>query len=73
MSCACIPFCPASETSSRRGGPGNEFYTPGNDDGGAWGSGQNWPLDPANGGPLPTDPKLLHMWKTFWGQDYDGH
>ena len=26
---------------------------------------------PANGGPLPTDPKLLHMWKTFRGQDYD--
>jgi hypothetical protein len=55
----------------RHGGPGNEFYTPGDDQGGPWGSGQNWPLDPANGGPLPTDPKLLHMWKTFWGQDYD--
>ena len=24
----------------------------------------------ANGGPLPTDPKLRHMWKTFWGEDY---
>ena len=63
---------PSQRNITRRGGPGNEFYTPGNDDGGAWGSGQNWPLDPANGGPLPTDPKLLHMWKTFWGQDYDG-
>jgi Heparinase II/III-like protein len=62
---------PSQRNITRRGGPGNEFYTPGNDHGGAWGSGQNWPLDPANGGPLPTDPKLLHMWKTFWGQDYD--
>lgn len=61
---------PDKRNITRRGGPGNEFYTPGDDNGGAWGSGQNWPLDPANGGPLPTDPKLLHMWKTFWGEDY---
>jgi hypothetical protein len=49
-----------------RGGPGFEFWTPGDDRGGAWGSGQNWPLDPPEGGPLPDDPYLLKMWKTFW-------
>ncbi len=61
---------PAERSVIRRGGPGNEFYTPGDDHGGAWGSGQNWPLEPAAGGPLPEDPKLRHMWKTFWGEDY---
>lgn len=54
-----------------RGGSGSEFWTPGDDRGGAWGSGQNWPLDAASGGPLPSDPKLRHMWKTFWGEDFD--
>jgi len=49
-----------------RGGPGFEFWTPGDERGGAWGSGQNWPLDPPEGGPLPDDPYLLKMWKTFW-------
>ena len=49
-----------------RGGPGFEFWTPGDEHGGAWGSGQNWPLDPPEGGPLPEDPYLLKMWKTFW-------
>jgi hypothetical protein len=49
-----------------RGGPGFEFWTPGDDRGGAWGSGQSWPLDPPEGGPLPGDPYLLKMWKTFW-------
>jgi hypothetical protein len=49
-----------------RGGPGFEFWTPGDDRGGAWGSGQNWPLDPPEGGPLPEDPYLLKMWRTFW-------
>ncbi|MEO7141963.1 MAG: heparinase II/III family protein, partial [Bryobacteraceae bacterium] len=62
---------PGDRSVTRRGGPGNEFQTPGNDHGGAWGTGENWPLDPAAGGPLPDDPKLLHMWKTFWGEDYD--
>jgi hypothetical protein len=52
-----------------RGGPGFEFWTPGDDKGGAWGSGQNWPLDPPEGGPLPEDPTLNRMWKTFWGAD----
>jgi heparin/heparan-sulfate lyase len=55
----------------RRGGPGQEFYTPGDDRGGAWGSGQNWPLEPAEGGPLPQDPNLAHMWKQFWGDDFE--
>jgi hypothetical protein len=53
-----------------RGGPGFEFWTPGNDTGGAWGTGRNWPLDPAEGGPLPADPYLSRMWRTFWGQDF---
>jgi hypothetical protein len=54
-----------------RGGPGFEFWTPGDEKGGAWGSGQNWPLDPPEGGPLPADPYLNRMWRTFWGQDLD--
>jgi hypothetical protein len=53
-----------------RGGPGFEFWTPGDERGGAWGSGQNWPLDPAEGGPLPADPYLARMFRTFWGQDF---
>jgi hypothetical protein len=52
-----------------RGGPGFEFWTPGDERGGAWGSGQNWPLDPPEGGPLPADPYLNKMWLTFWGED----
>jgi hypothetical protein len=61
---------PRERSVIRRGGPGNQFYTPGDDHGGAWGTGQNWPLEPAAGGPLPEDPKLRQMWKTFWGEDY---
>jgi len=53
-----------------RGGPGFEFWTPGDEHGGAWGSGKNWPLDPAEGGPLPADPYLARMFRTFWGQDF---
>jgi hypothetical protein len=52
-----------------RGGPGWEFWTPGDEKGGAWGTGKNWPLDPAEGGPLPADPYLKKMWLTFWGGD----
>lgn len=54
-----------------RGGSGWEFWTPGDEFGGAWGSGKNWPLDPAAGGPLTTDPYLRKMWKTFWGDDFE--
>jgi hypothetical protein len=54
-----------------RGGPGWEFWTPGDEFGGAWGTGKNWPLDPPAGGPLPTDPYLHKMWKTFWGEDFE--
>ena len=50
-----------------RGGAGFEFWTPGDARGGPWGSGQNWPLDPPQGGPLPSDPYLRRMWQTFWG------
>lgn len=60
---------PRERVLTRRGGPGHEFYCPGDEHAGAWGSGENWPLEPAEGGPLPTDPRLLHMWKAFWGQD----
>ena len=54
-----------------RGGLGWEFWTPGDEFGGAWGSGKNWPLDPPAGGPLPADPYLRKMWKTFWGDDFE--
>ncbi|PYX49022.1 MAG: hypothetical protein DMG79_10200 [Acidobacteria bacterium] len=62
---------PAQRVVTRRGGRGNEFYTPGDDHGGAWGSGENWPLEPAEGAPLPDDPKLRRMWKLFWGEDFN--
>ena len=55
----------------KRGGPGWEFWTPGDEFGGAWGSGRNWPIEDAKGGPLPDDPYLKKMWKTFWGADLD--
>ena len=61
---------PRSRVIVRRGGPGQDFFTPGDDTGGAWGSGQNWPLEPGEGSPLPDDPKLVRMWKTFWGNDF---
>jgi heparin/heparan-sulfate lyase len=54
----------------RRGGTGQDFYNPGDDKAGPWGSGQNWDLEPAEGGPLPQDPKLARMWKTFWGAEF---
>jgi heparin/heparan-sulfate lyase len=60
---------PAAREVIVRGGPGWEFWTPGDERGGAWGSGQNWPLDPPEGGPLPDDPYLKKMWLTFWGAD----
>src|SRR5262249_29467568 len=60
---------PRERTVTPRGGAGNEFFTPGDDHGGEWGSGENWPLDPAEGGPLPSDPRLRRMWKTFYGDD----
>ena len=53
-----------------RGGEGWEFWTPGDERGGDWGSGKNWPLDPPEGGPLPADPYLARMWRTFWGDDF---
>jgi Heparinase II/III-like protein len=53
----------------KRGGPGWEFWTPGDEFGGAWGTGKNWPIEDAKGGPLPSDPYLKKMWLTFWGED----
>jgi hypothetical protein len=61
---------PRKRTVTRRGGLGNDFFCPGDERGGPWGSGENWPLEPAEGGPLPDDPRLLHMWKAFWGDDF---
>jgi Heparinase II/III-like protein len=61
---------PERRSVTQRGGPGNEFWTPGNERGGDWGSGENWPLEPAEGGPLPADPRLRAMWKKFWGDDF---
>jgi hypothetical protein len=60
---------PANHVTARRGGAGYEFWTPGNTSGGAWGSGRNWPLEPAEGGSLPTDPVELAIWKKFYGDD----
>jgi len=62
---------PAERDVVKRGGPGFEFWTPGDEFGGGWGTGKNWPLDPPAGGPLTTDPYLRKMWKTFWGEDFD--
>jgi hypothetical protein len=53
----------------KRGGPGWEFWTPGDEYGGAWGTGKNWPIEGAQGGPLPPDPYLNKMWHVFWGED----
>ena len=65
------PVLPRKREVMVRGGPGWDFWTPGDDHGGAWGSGQNWPLEPFEGGPLPSDPFLVRMWKTFWGPTLD--
>jgi hypothetical protein len=65
------PVLPRKREVIVRGGPGWDFWTPGDDRGGAWGSGQNWPLEPFEGGPLPSDPFLVRMWKTFWGPQLD--
>jgi len=62
---------PRERVATRRGGPAAEFCAPGDDHGGPWGSGDNWPLEPPEGAPLPEDPKARHMWKTFWGEDFD--
>ena len=61
---------PETHVIARRGGPGYEFWTPGDDKGGTWGSGRNWPMEPAEGGPLPADPVERAMWKKFWGDDF---
>jgi hypothetical protein len=61
---------PRDRVVTRRGGPGADFFCPGNEHGGVWGSGDNWPLEPQEGAPLPEDLKLRGMWKTFWGADF---
>jgi hypothetical protein len=62
---------PKERVITRRGGANNEYFTPGDDHGGAWGTGENWPLEPPEGAPLPEDPRLRHMWKLFWGEDFN--
>lgn len=61
---------PRERVITRRGGPGFEFWTPGDERGGLWGSGENWPLEPDGGSPLPSDQRLSNMWKKFWGPDF---
>jgi hypothetical protein len=61
---------PRERLITSRGGPGNEFFTPGDDHGGKWDSGQNWPMEDPAGSSLPDDPKLRRMWKLFWGDDF---
>jgi heparin/heparan-sulfate lyase len=63
------PLLPKERETVKRGGPGWEFWTPGDEFGGPWGSGKNWPIEEAQGGPLPSDPYLKKMWLTFWGDD----
>lgn len=65
------PLLPQEREVVKRGGPGWEFWTPGDENGGGWGTGKNWPIEGAQGGPLPDDPNLKKMWKTFWGEDLD--
>jgi hypothetical protein len=65
------PLLPREREIVKRGGPDWEFWTPGDEFGGAWGSGKNWPIEDAKGGPLPEDPYLIKMWKTFWGADFN--
>ena len=60
---------PVERMITRRGGPGNEFYTPGDDHGGPWGSGENWPLVRRKGAHFHLT-ELIHMWKTFWETDF---
>lgn len=65
------PLLPRNRFLRKRGGKGYECWTPGNATGGVWGTGRNWPVDPAEGGPLPKNPEEVKLWKTFWGQDFD--
>jgi len=60
---------PANHVTARRGGEGHEFWTPGDTNGGPWGSGRNWALEPAEGGPLPDDPVERAMWEKFYDND----
>ena len=62
---------PKERVITRRGGNGHEYDCPGDDHGGAWGTGENWSLEPPGGAPLPEDPRLRHKWKLFWGDDFN--
>jgi hypothetical protein len=60
---------PVNHVTARRGGAGHEFWTPGDANGGSWGSGRNWALEPAEGGLLPDDPIEHAMWEKFYDND----
>jgi hypothetical protein len=60
---------PVDHVTARRGGEDHEFWTPGDAKGGPWGSGRNWALEPAEGGPLPDDPAERAMWEKFYDND----
>jgi hypothetical protein len=60
---------PREHMIARRGGAGFEFWTPGDSNGGEWGSGRNWGLEPAEGGQLPDDPAERAMWEKFYDND----
>jgi heparin/heparan-sulfate lyase len=60
---------PHNHVTARRGGAGFEFWTPGDANGGQWGTGRNWPLEPAEGASLPDDPVERAMWEKFYDND----
>lgn len=63
-------FLPDRASVTKRGGAGDEFWTPGDAAGGEWGSGRNWPLDPAAESPLPADPEELALWRKLRGDNF---
>src|ERR1044072_9130712 len=62
---------PRERVLTKRGGKGFEHWTPGEERGGVGGSGQNWPLAPPEGGPLPTDPYLRKLLRPFCGEEFE--
>jgi len=68
--CWYISLLPRERVITRRGGPGADFYAPAMTTV-ALGKWRELALEPPEGAPLPEDPKARHMWKTFWGEDFD--
>lgn len=65
------PIFPAQRNVLKRGGQRHEFWTPGDAQGGDWGTGRNWPQDPPTGGPLPANEDDRAMWHAFYGKDFN--